>query len=96
MTRMVRVAAAAVFATGLMVAPALADAKRDQIIEAFYSDHERDRDYWRWKENRRVWRDEDYARWYRNRSRHFETNPHVINAFEPSPSPDSIRGFQVY
>ena len=87
---------AAVLATGLMGAPALADAKRDQIIEAFYTDHARDRDYWRWKENRRAWRDDDYSRWYRSRLRHFETDPRAINAFEPSPSADSIRGFQVY
>lgn len=63
--------------TATTAVPAMAQYRggdRDRYIERYYGNNAHDRDYRRWRENRRHWSDRDYRRWYERRHRHRRDN----------------------
>lgn len=63
--------ASAIIATSVVsfAGPAAAGPRQDRYMEQYYSNNNRDSDYWQWKKNRSRWDDREYRRWYRSHRR---------------------------
>jgi hypothetical protein len=84
MKKIISTALAGVFLGTTMLlpaTPAFADRKRDNYMERYYSNHPRDDEYWRWRNNRHSWRDDDYRRWYRRHNHDFDDDDVAAGLF---------------